>query len=664
MRYNKLVTAMIATGLYVGGAHAFDMDLGEVVERDEEKWAELTEVRSEVNVGLIHVDKDAYRFGHYTGLDSSGAYLLLDADIRHRDAYDGDTAGYWALRAKNLGLDSRQLEAEYGSQGSYRIYLDYSEIPTRKFNDGRSPYLVTDGNLTLPATGNPATLEDHLRALEIGLNRKHMDLGGEYRLSPSLSLRTDFSQKKREGLSSVGLGRHWISGQSIIAPLPVDETTNQIDLAMAWRGELSRAEIGYRTSQYSNEHSSLRWNDALSSDWNSMGGEKARAPDNEHHEVYVSGNHRLGEQTHLSASAAMGRSTQDVDFVGTTMMSRGSLKAEVDTSNLALKLTSRPMEKLRLNVGYQMDKRDNNTGQIVRNNVDVIDPSSSYSRQRFDLGGSYRLARTTRLNIDYRYTDTERDPAHSDSSEENSLKARLRTHVGATSSIGLTVGKENRKGSTYVRDSGPADLKNYAWADRERTRLGLFAQFMPTDILSIGFSTDLISDEYNESVLGLKESERHLSSLDGNLALSKQSSVHGFVSYETSDSKQVATDWTGDRKEQALAFGLGAKTRVLQERVELSGDFSWIESLSELGMVNAADMPDLTTRVKRFDLHAGYQLNKAMALRLRYRLEDYFSDDWATTGNIVTASGDVVTLGQQDARYRAQSVGLSLAYRF
>ena len=503
-----------------------------------------------------------------------------------------------------------------------------------------------------------------MRALEIGLNRKHVDVGGEYRLSPSLSIRTDFSQKKREGKSTIGLGRHWATGTAIIAPLPVDETTNHVDVAVAWKGENSRAEMGYRTIQFTNQYDSLNWNDAQDPDWGSVGGERARSPDNEHHEVYASGNHSLGEQTHLSASASVGRSVQDANFVGSTVMSRASLDAVLDTSNLALKLTSRPVEKLRLNVGYQMDKRDNNTGQIVRNNMDVIDPSYSYSRQRFDLGGSYRLARTTRLNVDYRYTDTEREPAHSDSSEENSLKARLRTHVGATTSIGLTVGKENRKGSTYVRDSGPADLKNYAWADRERSRLGLFAQFMPSDILSIGFSTDLISDEYNESVLGLKESERHLSSLDGNLALSTQTSVHGFASYETSDSKQSATSWVGERSEQVLAFGVGGKTKVLQERIELGGDFSWVESLSELNLDSGGNTPDLTTRVKRFDLYAGYQLNKTMALRLRYRLEDYFSDDWAATGNIVTASGNVITLGQQDTEYRAQSVGLSLAYRF
>ncbi|WP_303901249.1 MtrB/PioB family decaheme-associated outer membrane protein [Thiohalomonas denitrificans] len=667
MRYNKLMAAMIATGLCAGTAHAFDMDLGETVERDEEKWAELTEISSEVEVGLGYVDEmdgNAYRFGHFTGLDDSGAYLILDADLRHRDPHDSDRARHWSLRARNLGLRSRQLETEYGEQGRYRIFFDYTEIPTRKADDTLTPFRETGGNLRLPEEGSQATIEEHLRPVEIGLDRQQAELGGEVHLSSSWSLRSSFSQTTREGTGTIGLGSHWAVGESIIAPLPVDETTKRYDIAAAWRGEDSHLAFGYRTVQFNNEYDVLRWDNAHDVDWAGEGEEKARAPDNEHHEVYASGNHRLGEQTHLSASASVGRSLQDARFVGVAAMSRDSLDAAVDTSSLGLQITGRPTAKLRLTSGYQMDRRDNDTGQVVRDNTLVIDPSYNYTRHRFDLGGNYRLASATRLNLDYRYTDTERDPAHSESSEENSVRARLRTGIGPRLSGGLSLGQENRRGSTYTRETGPDELRNYAWADRDRTRGGVFAQYFPTEILSLSLTSDLLRDRYDESDLGLTEADRHITSLDSYLAISALSSLHGFVSYEESDSTQAGETWVGDRREQVLAVGVGGKTQRMNEQLELGGDFSWVESLAELDVDSDGRLPDVTTRVKRIDLYAGYQVNRELGLRLRYRFEDYDSDDWSTTGNIVTAGGNIITLGQDDTEYQAQSIGLSLAYRF
>jgi hypothetical protein len=56
---------------------------------DPEAVRELTEVRSEVEVGVGFVDEDSYKFGKYTGLEEQGGFAVIDLDVRRRGAYDG-----------------------------------------------------------------------------------------------------------------------------------------------------------------------------------------------------------------------------------------------------------------------------------------------------------------------------------------------------------------------------------------------------------------------------------------------------------------------------------------------------------------------------------------------------------------------------------------------
>ena len=71
---------------------------------DPEAVRELTEVRSEVEIGIGSVSHDSYRFGRYTGLEEQGAFGVLDVEIRRRGSYDGDSARYWHFSGSNLGL--------------------------------------------------------------------------------------------------------------------------------------------------------------------------------------------------------------------------------------------------------------------------------------------------------------------------------------------------------------------------------------------------------------------------------------------------------------------------------------------------------------------------------------------------------------------------------
>ena len=64
----------------------------------------------EVSVGAGAWSNDRRQAGVYDGMRDSKGYLLIDADILKRD----DETGTWlGLKTRNLGLDNREVSAEW-----------------------------------------------------------------------------------------------------------------------------------------------------------------------------------------------------------------------------------------------------------------------------------------------------------------------------------------------------------------------------------------------------------------------------------------------------------------------------------------------------------------------------------------------------------------------
>ena len=117
-----------------------------------QKLKDLTEIRSDVEVGMCYVSDESPRFGRYNGLDDDGLSLILNFDILRRAPSGSDDASYFAAKGRNLGLDNRELKVEFGRQGSYRVHLDYDQVPNERGDDARTIYNgVGTDTLTLPA---------------------------------------------------------------------------------------------------------------------------------------------------------------------------------------------------------------------------------------------------------------------------------------------------------------------------------------------------------------------------------------------------------------------------------------------------------------------------------------------------------------------------------
>ena len=102
--------------------------------------------RGDYAVGASQVSDDSAYFGNATGYDEEGTVANLDGD----GSYGGDTYRMRWL-AEDLALDSRALELEGSHPGVFDYYLDYSELPYRRFITTQTVFSGSSAGLTLPS---------------------------------------------------------------------------------------------------------------------------------------------------------------------------------------------------------------------------------------------------------------------------------------------------------------------------------------------------------------------------------------------------------------------------------------------------------------------------------------------------------------------------------
>lgn len=116
-----------------------------------------------VEIGTSSVDKASNKFGEYNGLDKKGSNLNGGLDVRG-GGYDGDSALRWRINATDLGLHTRNLGAEFGEQGKFRINFGYDEIQRKQYDNFQTIYSGAGSNYlylsnpNLRAANHPAAI--------------------------------------------------------------------------------------------------------------------------------------------------------------------------------------------------------------------------------------------------------------------------------------------------------------------------------------------------------------------------------------------------------------------------------------------------------------------------------------------------------------------------
>jgi MtrB/PioB family decaheme-associated outer membrane protein len=255
----------------------------------------------------------SYKFGEYNGLEKKGAYGDINIDLRGGGAYDSENATRYRVIGTDLGLETRNLQAEYGQQGSFRLNFGYDELRRNRSDTYQTPYNGAGTNsLTLPSgwlvptvprisstTANARGLSTDVSAsnaivtgaslaptvansaasaaiqaadlpafhnYNVYTKRTKEDVGFGMTLNPNWDVVAGVRHEKKDGTKLMGTVSRMnatttASDISAVIPDLIDQTTDQYNLALNYKDENSFASVAYYGSIFKNNVKSMSWQD-------------------------------------------------------------------------------------------------------------------------------------------------------------------------------------------------------------------------------------------------------------------------------------------------------------------------------------------------------------------------------------------------------------------
>jgi MtrB/PioB family decaheme-associated outer membrane protein len=691
---------LIALSLAATMAIAADETTGATTAVDTSSWkckfcAFEEGASGTIDVGAGYVSDNSFKFGEFNGLNEQGAYFVGGADLRSR-AKDG---GFWNLTATDLGLDSRELRAEGGRQGKYRLFLDYDELPHFISDSGRTPFLGVGGDsLTLPpgwvragSTGGMTALAGTLHDVDLETKRKHVSVGASLIAGPHWEYAVKVQHETKEGTMRTAGAFLFTSTQLV---MPVDYVTDQVDVTASYASAKWQARFGYYGSTFKNHDDALTWQNPFTATVaGADAGQLAAPPDNQFHQILAAAGYQFTEHTRGTADIAVGRMTQNENFLAPTLNSslsvpalpRSSLDGRVDTFNADMRLLSDVSDRLRLTASYTYNDRDNKTPQAaytwVTTDSFVNAPRTnlpySFTQNALKLSADYRTAPRVKTSVGVDYDAHKRTFQEVDKTQETSVWGKVVTRAQDNLDLTFKLAHADRNVSSYqaVPQIDPPEnplLRKYNMADRTRDSVGVRADATPAETVTFGFGFDYSTDDYPNSTIGLTKGDDVNVSADASVSVSKTTSLQFYLNHEELTSTQAgsqtfaAADWTARSDNTIDTAGVGVKHAAIKNKLDVGADYSVTRARGEITVTSGAStpFPDLTTYLGTIKLYANYTLKKNLSLHGAYWYEHYRTADWALAGVAPDTIANVLTLGEVPPSYHIGVVTLFMRYKF
>jgi MtrB/PioB family decaheme-associated outer membrane protein len=650
-----------------------------------------------VDVGAGYVSDDSYKFGEYNGLNQKGGFFIGDANVRSR----GEDAAYWNIDATDLGLDTRSVGVEGGKQGTYKMFFKYKELPHFISDSVVTPFGGTGGtSLTLPSGWVPAGSTSGMTALpgslhdaDLDTKRKRMDVGVSLIPASLWQYGINFRHETKDGTQRIA-GTMFLNSAQLVKP--VDYVTDLAEAFVSYGGAKWQARLAYNASIFRNNDDSLTWqNPYTPAVPGQTAGQLALAPDNQFHQILASLGYQLSDRTRATADIAVGRMTQDDDFLAPTLNSslavpaepRNSLEGKVNTTDANVKLTSALTDKLRLNAGYTYNNRENKTPQAAFSWVttdQTVNAATrtnlpySFKQNTLKLSADYRVTTQIKTSVGYDYDARERTYQETDETRENTFWAKVitRTRESIDLTFKLLHGQRDQSNYDAVAAISPPEnplMMKYYMANRTRDTAGLRLDAPAGEAVNFGFGIDYSKDDYPDSKLGLTNGNDFNITGDVTAMLTKQTSLHFFLNHEEIFSKQAGYDtssaagWFGENNDKIDVMGFGIKRAVMTKKLDVGADYTVTQthgSVSVDSVALAPSFPDIQSRLDTLKLYATYRLKDNLSLQGAYWYERYHSQNWMLDGVTPSTISNVLSFGEQPPSYNVNVISLALRYKF
>ena len=671
--------------------------------QEDPEIAALMKPESEVSAGLGYWSKDRPRLGTYDGMNQKGPYWLLDAFINSRD----DARGTWfTLEARNLGLDTRELRADWLRQGNVGVFLEYSRTPRDE------PYTVFTNVQGIGTNTQrvPTTSTTGGGALHLGTMREAFGAGFNKFLGGGYEFRVSAKSEDKTGDRLWGRG-----GAAEFAAEPIDSNTRQIDAVLSYTSKTFQLQGGYYGSWYTNRNSMV--DTALTTGASPFF--LSLPLDNQAHQVFANGGYNLSERTRATFKVAYTRATQDEQIpVGTGVLVSPTapthLDGRLDTTLLQAGISQRTstafswLASLRSYDSDEKTPQQRVVGPACPGCVDTTPLTVKTLTGK--LEGTYRLQADLSVTGGFDYTKQDRNipfgdlsPAGFDNQryvpfraelDETTLRLELRRSLAETVNGRVAVSHSKRDGSEFTRTNElQSDLINpIHLADRDRKKLRLMLDWAALQALNLTFNADYAKDDYGTSEgrpYGLIEGSAAVYSIDAAYVINEKWQLTAWYTRDQTQATQLGQRSPSGapvdtRKEANLedvgdTFGVGARG-ILKANLKGGLDLlysknvnKYPESIVTAGLPYPAGtvgpLPNITNKLTRVNLHAVYALQKNADVRVDYIYERWQTDDWSW----LFANGTPFTYGVapndgtqvvQAPKQTSNFIGARYIYRF
>ena len=650
---------------------------------------DLVKPSSSVSIGAGYLGGDDRRqLGTVGGVRDTGGYLLLDADVNRRD----DATGIWqSLYATNLGMDSREIRAEYQQQGNQGVAVEYRQ------SKREVPYLVNTGVTGIGTATQyvpfPSITPGTGTDVQLGTERSKYGIEFFKYLMPSLKFKVNISNEDKEGDR---IGR--VGGQPEFAAIPIDWHVRKFDATFDYVLEKLQLSGGYNGSWFINDNDLLTvYRRGTGAFVNAYVPYHISQPlDSEAHQFFLDGGYSFTPTTRGTFKLSYTHATQDehiptsditTAIPGVTgwpvsATSPSNLDGEVNTTLLQFGLTSRPMPKLNLLANLRYHKVDEQTPEwfVVDTATDAHSTPFDYETLTGKVEGTYNLPQDFNLTAGIDYTDqdrtvpvgtlnvtgqdTERYVPMRSNIDEITYRVQLRRSMSETVNGALAFLHSKRDGSAYSEaiHSEPGEgihpdaIDPINIADRDRNKWRLTLDWIPSDALNLQVNYENAQDDYSGHTYGLRDGSAWLFSLDTTYVISKDWQVTAWYSHDYTEANQrgwregspAATGVTNaeldkwdNLEDTGDSIGLGMKG-LINPKLKIGADVQWTRTRSEYNQEftkllgggatyiagTGGPLPDIESTMTRIKLFAEYALKKSADLRFDLIHERWDTNDW------------------------------------
>ncbi len=611
-----------------------------------------TGYQGRVSVSAGYNDISDIDVGNTLNTAEDGAIGAVSGDIRY-----SNNEGYRAqIKAEQLGMDNSFISLQAGKSDLYELLFDHTSLKTYQAGDVQSQLWHNNGTLTPSLSVNQ---------FDLALEREKLGLGFEYGHDFYTGF-LHYSQEDKTGYKSSSI----ITPSPVNFGLPVDATTKQWDAGISLNGDNWITELSYSGNFYENniKNLSLPYQDDV----------YAASPDNQAHQVSLSGGYQLS-RTVMSGRFVIGRMIQDSDLIQMSGNPLQNWDGEVDTLDGRFAVTSMLNSRFRLGGSVDYSKRDNKSSvaEFAQYNFNSLtgafrqNTPRDYERKTYKVNASYRIASGYRLQAGYDRKEVDRSFSEREETHDDSFWLKFKVQALDTFNINVKAEHAKRGGSEYETNALTSSEQNplmrkYYLANRTRNAVELSVIHTPESWMSIDVTARYAKDEYDETQIGLTDSEDYGYNVNVSVQFSEHVNAYGFAGQQWINSNQAGSqsfslpDWYVDIEDEFINIGAGLSyDGLMQDKLTLGVDYLFSNSISDTYVTSEGTSPygDYYSYNHSASVYTNYALNELMSLKLSYLYDRYFDTDSAN--NEVPG---LITLSDINHDYNAHQVMLSFTY--